>query len=474
MGMECTTIVVGNTGRGAVMKRNLTMKETITITSMLFGMFFGAGNLIFPAKLGIDAGSSFWSAYLGVFVTAVGIPMLAVVALGLSRCEGVVALSRRVSGGYSLFFCTLLYLTIGPLFAIPRCASTAFSVGAVNLLPSGNTAVYLAVFSLLFFCVVLLFSLKPGGIMTWIGKWLNPVFLVFLAILVIAALANPITGVDSVTPKTGYTDGASAFFKGFLEGYNTLDALAGLAFGIVVVDVVRSHGVTEPERVAANTAKAGIFSCLFMGIIYLFITLICAQSAPVCGECENGGAVLGVIANHYFSGAGALLMTLIVSFACLKTAIGLVTSCSRAFVDMFPNGPGYAVWAVGFSVVSFGIANFGLTSIVAWCVPVLMFLYPLAITLILLALLGKYYRNSRKVYICTTGFTFVAALFDMVGTVSGMVPESAFLARLTRFAGSILPLYRLGMGWIFPAALGFLLGLILSRKDAAAVRSREE
>ena len=348
------------------MKRNLTAKETIAITSMLFGMFFGAGNLIFPAKLGIDAGSSMWSAFLGVFVTAVGIPMLAVVALGLSRSEGVVELSGRVSRKYSLFFCTALYLTIGPLFAIPRCASTAFSVGAVNLLPEGHEGLFLAGFSLIFFAVVLLFSLKPGGIMTWIGKWLNPVFLVFLATLVIAALVNPVTKISAVAPAEGYASAGSAFFRGFLEGYNTLDALAGLAFGIVVIDVVRTHGVTQPERVAVNTAKAGIFSCLFMGLIYLCITLISTQSAPICAGADNGGAVLGLIANHYFKAAGSILMTLIVTFACLKTAIGLVTSCSKAFVDMFPKGPGYSVWAVIFSVVSFGIANFGLSSIVAW------------------------------------------------------------------------------------------------------------
>ena len=446
------------------MKRNLTIKETITITSMLFGMFFGAGNLIFPAKLGIDAGSSIWSAFLGVFVTAVGIPMLAVVALGLSRSEGVVELSGRVSKKYSLFFCTLLYLTIGPLFAIPRCASTAFSVGAVNLLPQGNEGLYLAVFSLVFFAVVLLFSLKPGGIMTWIGKWLNPVFLVFLAVLVAAALWKPVTGVSAVAPAAGYETAGGAFFRGFLEGYNTLDALAGLAFGIVVIDVVRAHGVTQPERVAANTAKAGIFSCLFMGLIYLFITLVCTQSAPICTGSSNGGQVLGIIANHYFSAAGAVLMTLIVTFACLKTAIGLVTSCSKAFVDMFPKGPGYSVWAVIFSLVSFGIANFGLSSIVAWCVPVLMFLYPLAITLVLLALFGKCFGNSRTVYLWTTAFTLVAALFDMIGTISGMLPGNALLSGLTGFAETVLPLYSLGLGWVCPAAIGFLLGLILSGK----------
>ena len=446
------------------MKRNLTWKETITITSMLFGMFFGAGNLIFPAKIGIDAGFNIWSAFLGIFFTAVGIPMLAVVALGLSRSEGVVELSGRVSKKYSLFFCTLLYLTIGPLFAIPRCASTAFSVGAVNLLPQGHDGLFLAVFSLAFFAIALAFSLKPGGIMTWIGKWLNPVFLTFLAVLVIAALLEPVTGVSAVVPAEDYATSGAAFFRGFLEGYNTLDALAGLAFGIVVIDVVREHGISQPERVAVNTAKAGIFSCLFMGVIYFFIILVCAQSAPVCAGSDNGGTVLGLIANHYFHAAGSILMTLIVTFACLKTAIGLVTSCSKAFVGMFPKGPGYSVWAVIFSLVSFGIANFGLSSIVAWCVPVLMFLYPLAITLMLLALFGKWFGNSRTVYVTTTAFTLVAALFDMVGAIAGMLPGSELLDGMTRFAGKILPLYSLGLGWVCPAAIGFLLGLWLAKR----------
>lgn len=447
------------------MKRSLTLKETVALTSMLFGMFFGAGNLIFPAILGINAGSNIWSAFFGVFVTAVGIPMLAVVALGLSRSEGVVELSGRVSKGYSLFFCTLLYLTIGPLFAIPRCASTAFSVGAVKLLPAGHDGLFLALFSLVFFAIVLYFSLKPGGIMTWIGKWLNPVFLLFLAVLVIAALLKPITGVSAVTPATGYETGGGAFFRGFLEGYNTLDALAGLAFGIVVIDVVRSHGVTQPEDVARSTAKAGIFSCLFMGFIYLFITLISTQSAPVCASASNGGEVLGLIADHYFQAAGSVLLTAIVTFACLKTAIGLVTSCSKAFVDMFPKGPGYNQWAVIFSAVSFGIANFGLSSIVAWCVPVLMFLYPLAITLVLLALFGKAFGNRKGVYVWTTAFTLVAAIFDMIGAVSGMIPGNALLSTVTAFAGQVLPLYSLGLGWVCPAAIGCILGLIVSRKE---------
>lgn len=447
------------------MKRNLTISEMITITSMLFGMFFGAGNLIFPAKMGVDAGAEVWAAFLGVFVTAVGIPMLAVVALGLSRSEGVVELAGKISPKYSLLFCTALYLTIGPLFAIPRCASTAFTVGAVNLLPQGHDRGYLAVFSLVFFLVTLAFSLKPGGIMTWIGKFLNPIFLVFLALLVAVALANPLTRPADVAPAAAYATTSSAFFRGFLEGYNTLDALAGLAFGIVVIEVVRSNGIQEPGRIAANTAKAGIFSCLFMGLIYLFITLMATGSAPICAGLDNGGAVLGVIANHYFHAAGAVLMTLIVTFACLKTAVGLVTSCSKAFVEMFPKGPGYTAWAVIFSIVSFAMANFGLSTIVAWCVPVLMFLYPLAITLILLALFGKFFAHSRKVYAWTTGFTLVAAVFDMIGSVADLLPENALLGQMKLLGGRFLPFYSLGLGWVCPALVGFAIGLALYLRE---------
>ena len=454
-----------------IMKKKLTAKESVLLSSMLFGMFFGAGNLIFPATLGIAAGKNLFAAYAGLFITAVGLPLLAVAALGLSRCSGVLELSSKVSHGYGLFFSTLLYLTIGPLFAIPRCASTSFSVGAGNLI-TGNEKLALAVFSGVFFAVVLLFSLKPSKIMTWIGKLLNPVFLVFLGVLVAAAMVRPIDSLSSVTPSAAYMSSGGAFFSGFLEGYNTLDALAGLAFGIVVVREVRSLGIEESEDVASNTAKAGIFSCLFMGLIYFAITLVSARSSSVCAGCDNGGAVLGTIANTYFGKAGTLLMTGIVTVACLKTAVGLVIACSEAFVEMFPKGLPYKGWAVLFSVVAFGIANFGLSTIVAYCVPVLMFIYPLAMTLILLALFAKRFGDSRTVYVWTTAFTLLAAVFDFTGNLSATMQGSGFtntalLDGITAI-GARLPFFGIGLGWVCPAIMGFIIGLIVdkSRKKA--------
>ena len=173
------------------MKKKLTAKEYIVLASMLFGMFFGAGNLIFPVSMGQQAGANLWPAVVGFCLTGVGIPLLGIAAMGISRSEGLFDMCKRVGKPYGYFFTCLLYLAIGPLFAIPRTATVSFSVGIQPVIHAENTQLALCIFSVLFFAIVLFFSLRPSGIMTWIGKILNPLFLVFLAVLAIAALVNP-------------------------------------------------------------------------------------------------------------------------------------------------------------------------------------------------------------------------------------------------------------------------------------------
>ena len=244
------------------MKTKLSFRELLAVGSMLFGLFFGAGNLIFPASMGQLAGSQVLAASAGLLVTGVGLPLLGVAALGISRCDGLAALTRRVGDRYSLFFTCLLYLTIGPFFAIPRCATVPFEVGVAPALGGGGGQGALALFSLAFFAAVLWFSLWPGKILTWVGKVLNPLFLVCLAALLATALLRPMGPLDAAAPEGTFAQ--SAFVGGFLEGYNTMDALAGLAFGIVVVNVIRGLDVTEPGAVAANTVAAG---CLGSGLL---------------------------------------------------------------------------------------------------------------------------------------------------------------------------------------------------------------
>ena len=440
------------------MDKKLTWKEYACIASMLFGLFFGAGNLIFPVHMGQMAGSHVFSAAAGFLITGVGMPLLAVAALGISRSNGVYQLSSTVSKKYGVFFSGLLYLTIGPFFAIPRCAATSFTVGIEHFFPE-NSQVALWIFSLLFFAAVLILSLRPGKILTWVGKILNPLFLVFLGVLVVVALLNPAADLTQIAAEDDYV--SQPFFSGFLEGYNTMDALAGLAFGIVVVQVIRDLGVSDPKHVAGATVRSGIFSCLLMALIYVAVTIVGAQSRGLFDTSANGGIALAQIADYYLGDVGAWLLAAIVTLACLKTAVGLITSCAEGFATMFSKGPNYRTWAVIFSVVAFLIATVGLNTITAWSLPVLMFLYPLAITLILLTLLGNFFQHDRAVYISVTVLTLIASLYDMLRTLPDGICTAWHLDGIINAIGKVLPFADLGLAWICPAALGLVIGLVI-------------
>ena len=191
------------------MKKNkLTMRETIVVASTLFGMFFGAGNLIFPVHLGQMAGSNSWPAIIGFCITAVTIPILAVAAIGNTHSDDLLHLSSKVSGWYGVVFTAALYLTIGPFFAIPRCASVSFTTGVAPIVGESHFRLWQFIFSFVFFAFVMYFSLRPGKITTWIGRIINPLFLAFLAILVIVSLIKPGAPMSSVEPVEAYKSGA--------------------------------------------------------------------------------------------------------------------------------------------------------------------------------------------------------------------------------------------------------------------------
>ena len=445
------------------MEKRLHYKQRLLVAGTLFGMFFGAGNLIFPVHLGQLAGWNVIPAMVGFIITAVGIPILGVAAIGNTHSDGLQALSSKVGKGYGYVFTCLLYLTIGPFFAIPRCATTSFTTGVQPMLGSIPEGAALLVFSLIFFALVLFFSLRPAGITVWIGKIINPLFLVFLAVLVISALCAPGAPISVVEPDGAYHDGA--LFSGFIEGYGTMDAIAGLAFGIVVIDIIRSMGVTNDADVAKDVLRSGVLTGILMAVIYVATILMGAQSRGLFDISANGGIALAQISGHYLGSAGSIILALTITLACLKTSIGLVTSCADAFSRMFPRLFSYKVWAVIFSVFSFGISNFGLSKLIEYSLPVLMFLYPLAITLILLALCGKLFDHHRAVYVSVTAFTAVAALFDLFKTLPAALQVGPVEGAVA-FAGRFLPFFSLNLGWVVPALLGLTLGLVLRRRKA--------
>lgn len=448
------------------MKTKLSKTEIIEVASMLFGLFFGAGNLIFPVYMGQMAGKNIFVAIVGFLLTGVGLPLLGVTALGISKSTGLFDMSSKIGKPYALFFTCLLYLTIGPFFAIPRCASTSFSVGLEQILPEGHVKLYLFIFSLIFFSVALYFSLKPGKILTYVGKILNPCFLFFLSILLIVALINPTTSIRSIEATGNYS--TDPLFTGILEGYNTMDVLASLAFGIIVVEVIQGLGIKQAEDIAKNTVISGIFSCLLMALIYTLIAIVGAQSRGVFETASNGGIALGQIARYYLSDIGLFILAATITLACLKTAIGLITSCAKTFSELFLKGPSYTVWVIIFTIASFVFSNLGLNTIIAYSLPVLMFLYPLAITLILLVIFSKFFHNNRTIYVSTISCTFIGAILELLRNSPESIHGIPFIQNTLAFIDQFIPFASIGLGWIIFSIIGLIIGIIINihRKES--------
>lgn len=443
------------------MKKDLTFKETQAITSMLFGLFFGAGNLIFPAMMGQQAGWNVLPALAGFLVTGVGLPLLSVVSLGITGSNGLSDLAGLVGEKFKYVFTAALYLTIGPFFAAPRCVTVPFEAGVRPFLKEGTDAkLALFLFSSAFFLLILLFSLRPGKILTIIGKILNPIFMIVLGILVITAVMNAVS-IRHFTPAVEYQN--FAFFKGLLDGYNTMDTLAGLAFGIIVVTVIRDLGITDQKDIARNTIKAGISSCSLMAVIYLLVALTGTFSLSYMEVQDNGTAVLSGAALHFFTSAGQILFALIVFLACLKTVIGLITSCATTFAGMIREKISYKAWVLIFSLITFGITNLGLKSIIKISIPVLSMLYPIAITLTLLAIFGSCYEKDSTVIHATMTMAVLSSIFDFLHALPAEWISAIHLDGMMFVLERKMPFFALGFGWLLPTCLGFFIGLLIRK-----------
>lgn len=438
---------------------------------MFFGMLFGAGNLIFPVSMGQRAGVEVFVATLGFCITGVGLPLLSVLALSSSNSASVTDMAKLVGKKFSIFFTTALYLCIGPLFAIPRTATVPFQVGVVPFLPEDTKQGMLFLFSFLFFVFALILSLKPGKLLTYVGKVLNPLFLLFLGILLFVAVLFPIGGLHALNPVSGYEKGS--FLKGIFEGYNTMDVMGALAFGNVLIQTIRSMqgneertgeesaGEEAEKRFRFVTVLSGSLAALLMVLLYFALSYAGAESRLVFSVQENGGDTLHSLSTYYFHRFGGILLAVIIYFSCLKTAVGLISSAAMAFQEMFPERFSYRIYVFLFTICSFVISNIGLSRIIQYAVPVLFFIYPICIVLIILCLFGKTFSYDRAVFqsaiYCTIPFAFLDALKVLLeGALSRLPGAAAVLSFFSPF-----PFFSMGLTWLLPSLLGFAFGMLL-------------
>ena len=381
--------------------------STMAIGFMLFALFFGAGNLIFPVMMGQMSGTNSWAANAGFIVTGVGLPLLGVLAFGFSGKSDLHSLASRVHPIFGVVFTTVLYLAIGPLFAIPRTGSVSYEVGIKPLLGDNDSAITLLIFTVIFFAVTCFFSLNSAKIVDIVGKILTPLLLIFIAILIVTAIIKPMG--DFSVPTEDYL--SNSFFKGFQEGYLTMDTIASFVFGIIVINAIKERGASTKKELMKSTLKAGLIAAGLLAIIYTALTYIGAMSVEKLGFLENGGAVLSGVSTHYFGSSGGVLLGLIVIAACLTTSIGLVSACAAYFHKMVPS-ISYKKFIVILSLFSAIFANVGLMTLIEISVPVLTAIYPVAICLIFLTFAHPLFKGRQAVYIVSLTFTFIISLFD--------------------------------------------------------------
>ncbi|EMR06245.1 hypothetical protein C772_01890 [Bhargavaea cecembensis DSE10] len=441
------------------MQEKMPLSSYVAVGSMLFALFFGAGNLIFPAQLGQQAGENLWPAIIGFLVTGVGLPFLGVIAIGYSGSNHLQELASRVHPLYGVLFTSILYLTIGPFFAAPRTGTVAYEIGIAPYVGTDAGGLPLLLFTFIFFAITLWLSLNPAKIVDRVGKLLAPGIVVLLAILIVVAVIRPMGDIQPAAEA--YANGA--FTKGFTEGYNTMDAIAALVFAIIVVNAVKAMGMKSKKAITGATFKSGLIAILLLAVLYMGIAYIGATSVQPYGMFETGGPVLSSAATHYFGSAGTFLLSVVIILACLTTAIGLITANGEYFHSLFPkiSYKGF-VWI--FTVLTFTIANFGLSNIIKFSVPMLMLLYPLAISLLILTFTSKLFHHSRVVYVAATAMALFIGIIDGLKALAGSLgTEFGWLTPVDKFLTANLPLYADGLGWLLPVVAALVITGIIAR-----------
>ena len=430
----------------------LKKKDLLTLGFMMFSVFFGAGNLIFPPALGQAAGTNTLPAMLGFMTTGVGLPLLGIMAIALAGGEYVQLLKRRTFPWFATALLVILYLIIGPLFAMPRTGAVSFEIGIRPFIGAGDVTLPQVIYTALFFGASYYLSLNPNKLIDRVGKMLTPALLVVLVILFLRTFWSPMGEV--LAPTGVYLE--SPYAQGFQDGYQTMDLLATIAIGALVVNAVRYRGVTDTRTIGKACLAAGFITVFLMACVYGSLAYLGATSVTVLGHSENGGQLLAEAVRIFFGAAGNVLLALIIILACITTCCGITSSAAMFFHKLFKKKISYERLLLFSILFSFGASNIGLTQIIALAVPFLVAIYPLVIVFVILSLFDRFIGRRKSIYqgaiLCTLIFSLTDAMH-----VAGFGSASLY-----EFLTQYVPFYGVMMGWVCPAAVGAFLGLLLS------------
>ena len=401
--------------------KNHTVRDIIVVGFALFAMFFGAGNVIFPPYLGVEAGPDWIKGFSAYFIADIGLAMLTVFALlRVGSSEAVTARLGRIPAAVLM---SALILCIGPMVAIP------FEMAIVPNI-SGVSSV---VFSILFFALILFLCIRQSAVVDIVGAILTPLLLIGLAVIIVKGIATPL-GEISLTPNAD-----NVVLGGIKAGYQTMDALAALPFGIIILQSAASKGYTSSGQkfklVSGSAVLAGVLLLgVYMGLCYLGAT-VSAQYGLEIGRAELVMAIVEALMGKL----GMIIFGVVVGLACITTAIGLTSSAAAYFTELCRDKIPYKAFVIIICVFSAVASNLGLDRIVAIAAPVLDIVYPPALVVIFISLIIPKANDyvSRGAALGAVGASILCAF---------KVP-----------AMEHLPLYDMGLYWILPAVIFGLL-----------------
>lgn len=432
------------------MNNNMSLAKVLPIGLMLFSFFFGAGNLIFPPALGQLAGDNLPAAIFGFCFSGVGLPLMGILAMAILNSDDPNELASPMSPAFGKAITILCALTIGPFFAIPRTCAVSFDTGILLLLPSGYETMGLALYSVFFFGLTYFLSVNPSKIVDNIGKIMSPLLLLCLGILITCVIIDPM---GSLQPANGVYKNVP-FFKGFQEGYNTMDLLCTMLYGAATLKAIQSQGIKEQKQLTKMCIYSGIIAAICLALIYGALAYAGASSTAVFGIVSNGGQLLNMISVHYMGFPGQVVLALIIFFACITTSIGLTTSISSYFHELSGKQVLYQRFCLYICLFSLVVANFGLNNIIKFSIPVICMLYPIVIAIMILNVGQSIFKRDKAIFrICLT-LTTIFAIFD------GLRAGGFDLRSLDSFLTQYLPFFDVGFGWLLPCFGGIVLGFV--------------
>ncbi len=418
------------------MKEKHKVSDIWVIGFALFAMFFGSGNLIFPSYLGRLIGDQYLQGLIGFMITGIGLPLLSVMATAKAGGE-FSHISHQVGRVFSVILMTFLILSIGPFLAIPRTAATTYEIGIRPFFPNLSPLIVI----ILYFAINLILVLRPSTIVDVIGKFLTPLLLVILLVLIIKGIWIPI---GSVTTRNIQ----NVFSSAIIEGYQTMDALGAVCFGSIIVSNIRSKGYKLKNEIIIITLKSSLVAVIGLGMIYGGLMYLGRHTGNISGNIEKT-QLITTLAMQILGNIGSVLLAVAVAIACLTTSIGLTVTTAHYFSDLFNQKISYSIVAIITSIVGIAIASMGVDRIVGVTGPVLNILYPLIIVLVIISLIEKV--PTSIIYQLPVYITLVIVLLEEGSKILGM--QSSLL--------SFLPFSRLGFSWSIPAIVGYIIAKII-------------